>query len=70
MHLEFLVRRGVALPGRLGTATDVADFAGAATLEPRNRATPAAVRVPATTAASTAKIAVLTRTVGHRKQHA
>jgi len=70
VHLEFLVRRGVALPGRLGTATDVADSTGTATLESRRRAATTAVRVSATTAISATEIAVSARAVGRRGQHA
>lgn len=69
MHVKFLVRRGVALPGRLGTAAGVTAPAGAATLEPRlwGRSAAAAVRVPAAAAAPAAQVAVPPRAAGRRR---
>lgn len=69
MHVEFLVRRGAALPGRLGTSAGVAAPAGAAALEPRLRDRPAAaaVRVPAAAAAPATQVAVPPRAPGRRR---
>lgn len=70
VHVEFLVRRGVALSGRLGTTTGFADSAGSAYLQLRRDAAPAAVRVSATAEAATAEVAVVTRTPRRRGQFA
>jgi len=69
VHPEFPVRRGAALPGRLGTAAGVADPAGAASRRlgrRRHAAGAAAMRVSATTATPAAKVALAARAAGHR----
>lgn len=71
VHPEFLVRRGAALPGRLGAAAGLADSTGAAADQPRRRAAATTVRLSAAAAASAAQVAVPARAVGRAGgQHA
>lgn len=70
VHVEFLVRRGVAFSGRLGATTGFADFAGSSYLQLRRDAAAAAMRVSATAEAAAAEVAVVTRASRRRGQSA
>lgn len=70
VHAEFLVRRGAPLPGRLGTAASIAGSTRTASFEPWHRTAATAMRVPATTAAPAAQVAVPTRAAGRRRRYA